>query len=291
MMNKKFTVLLSLLLAATLTIPTFAGTTALAAKANKKLDAVAQYTVVVDDKDTGVEIPVMVPLRKMAKATGMKVTKKGNQVRLDTGEMHADFTVGKDAYSLTTSMKGAAGATGQFSLGSAPYVVKKTIYVPMSLFWVIEGNDASVLSINGQKINFSTKGSDQTQIPNPFVEYGTLADAEKAAGFTFKVPEQINGFKQSYISVIDGKMQQVVYEKGESQVTLRKMAGTDDISGVYIDYAKKDQVAIGGHQTELRGDGTSVFVAVWNNGGYTYAVYADAGVTAAQMTAIVESIQ
>lgn len=291
MMNKKFTVLLSLLLAATLTIPTFAGTTALAAKANKKLDAVAQYTVVVDDKDTGVEIPVMVPLRKMAKATGMKVTKKGNQVRLDTGEMHADFTVGKDAYSLTTSMKGAAGATGQFSLGSAPYVVKKTIYVPMSLFWVIEGNDASVLSINGQKINFSTKGSDQTQIPNPFVEYGTLADAEKAAGFTFKVPEQINGCKQSYISVMDGKMQQVVYEKGESQVTLRKMAGTDDISGVYIDYAKKDQVAIGGHQTELRGDGTSVFVAVWNNGGYTYAVYADAGVTAAQMTAIVESIQ
>ena len=291
MMNKKFTVLLSLLLAATLTIPTFAGTTALAAKANKKLDAVAQYTVVVDDKDTGVEIPVMVPLRKMAKATGMKVTKKGNQVRLDTGEMHADFTVGKDAYSLTTSMKGATGATGQFSLGSAPYVVKKTIYVPMSLFWVIEGNDASVLSINGQKINFSTKGSDQTQIPNPFVEYGTLADAEKAAGFTFKVPEQINGCKQSYISVMDGKMQQVVYEKGESQVTLRKMAGTDDISGVYIDYAKKDQVAIGGHQTELRGDGTSVFVAVWNNGGYTYAVYADAGVTAAQMTAIVESIQ
>ena len=291
MMNKKFTVLLSLLLAATLTIPTFAGTTALAAKANKKLDAVAQYTVVVDDKDTGVEIPVMVPLRKMAKATGMKVTKKGKQVRLDTGEMHADFTIGKDAYSLTTSMKGADGATGQFSLGSAPYVVKKTIYVPMSLFWVIEGNDASVLSINGQKINFSTKGSDQTQIPNPFVEYGTLADAEKAAGFTFKVPEQINGFKQSYISVMDGKMQQVVYEKGESQVTLRKMAGTDDISGVYIDYAKKDQVAIGGHQTELRGDGTSVFVAVWNNGGYTYAVYADAGVTAAQMTAIVESIQ
>lgn len=291
MMNKKFTVLLSLLLAATLTIPTFAGTTALAAKANKKLDAVAQYTVVVDDKDTGVEIPVMVPLRKMAKATGMKVTKKGNRVRLDTGEMHADFTIGKDAYSLTTSMKGAAGATGQFSLGSAPYVVKKTIYVPMSLFWVIEGNDASVLSINGQKINFSTKGSDQTQIPNPFVEYGTLADAEKAAGFTFKVPEQMNGFKQSYISVMDGKMQQVVYEKGESQVTLRKMAGTDDISGVYIDYAKKDQVAIGGHQTELRGDGTSVFVAVWNNGGYTYAVYADAGVTAAQMTAIVESIQ
>lgn len=291
MMNKKFTVLFSLLLAATLTIPTFAGTTALAAKANKKLDAVAQYTVVVDDKDTGVEIPVMVPLRKMAKATGMKVTKKGNQVRLDTGEMHADFTVGKDAYSLTTSIKGAAGATGQFSLGSAPYVVKKTIYVPMSLFWVIEGNDASVLSINGQKINFSTKGSDQTQIPNPFVEYRTLADAEKAAGFTFKVPEQINGCKQSYISVMDGKMQQVVYEKGESQVTLRKMAGTDDISGVYIDYAKKDQVAIGGHQTELRGDGTSVFVAVWNNGGYTYAVYADAGVTAAQMTAIVESIQ
>ena len=86
-------------------------------------------------------------------------------------------------------------------------------------------------------------------------------------------------------------MQQVVYEKSESQITLRKMAGTDDISGVYIDYAKKDQVTIDGHQTELRGDGTRVYVAVWNNGGYTYAVYVDAGVTAAQMTTIVGSIQ
>ena len=291
MMNKKFTVLLSLLLAATLTIPTFAGTTALAAKANKKLDTVAQYTVVVDDKDTGVEIPVMVPLRKMAKATGMKVTKKGNQVRLDTGEMHADFTVGKDAYSLATSMKGAAGATGQFSLGSAPYVVKKTIYVPMSLFWVIEGNDASVLSINGQKINFSTKGSDQTQIPNPFVDYQTLAEAEKAAGYTIKLPEQIEGYKQTAYSVRSAQMLQVVYEKEASQITIRKEAGTDDISGVYIDYAKKEAQTIGGHQTELRGDGTHVYVAVWNQNGYTYSVYADAGVTAAQMTAIVESIQ
>lgn len=291
MMNKKFTVLLSLLLAATLTIPAFAGTTTMASKANKKLDTVGQYTVVVDDKDTGVEVPVMVPLRKMAKATGMKVTKKGNQVRLDTGKMHADFTIGKDEYSLTTSIKGAEGATAPFSLGSAPYVVKKTIYVPMSLFWIIEGNDSSVLSIDGQTIHFSTKGADQTQIPNPFVEYQTLTEAEQAAGFTFKMPEQIDGYKQAAISVMDGKMQQVVYEKGESQITLRKMAGTDDISGVYIDYAKKDQVTIDGHQTELRGDGTRVYVAVWNNGGYTYAVYVDAGVTAAQMTTIVGSIQ
>lgn len=165
MMNKKFTVILSLLLAATLTIPAFAGTTALAAEKSKKLDTVAQYTVVVDDKDTGVEVPVMVPLRKMAKATGMKVTKKGKQIRLDTGEMHADFTIGKDRYSLTTSIKGAEGATGPFSLGAAPYVVKKTTYVPMSLFWVIEGNDSSVLSIKGQQIRFSTKSDDQTQIP------------------------------------------------------------------------------------------------------------------------------
>ena len=79
--------------------------------------------------------------------------------------------------------------------------------------------------------------------------------------------------------------------KRASQITLRKMAGTDDISGVYIDYAKKDQVTIDGHQTELRGDGTRVYVAVWNNGGYTYAIYADAGVTAAQMTSIVENMQ
>lgn len=219
MMNKKFTVILSLLLAATLTIPAFAGTTALAAEKSKKLDTVAQYTVVVDDKDTGVEIPVMVPLRKMAKATGMKVTKKGKQIR------------------------------------------------------------------------FSTKSDDQTQIPNPFVDYQTLAEAEKAAGYTIKLPEQIEGYKQTAYSVMSAQMLQVVYEKDASQITIRKEAGTDDISGVYIDYAKKEAQTIGGHQTELRGDGTHVYVAVWNQNGYTYSVYADAGVTAAQMSALVESIQ
>ena len=159
MMNKKFTVLLSLLLAATLTIPAFAGTTTMASKANKKLDTVGQYTVVVDDKDTGVEVPVMVPLRKMAKATGMKVTKKGNQVRLDTGKMHADFTIGKDEYSLTTSIKGAEGATGPFSLGSAPYVVKcsrlsmkRVSHRSHCARWQAQTTSAACISITRKKI-------------------------------------------------------------------------------------------------------------------------------------------
>ena len=75
-MKKKLTALLSLVLTAVLTIPVLAGTKLSTVKA---ADTLGQYAVEVDGKETGVEIPVMVPLGKMAKATGIPTTKSGRK--------------------------------------------------------------------------------------------------------------------------------------------------------------------------------------------------------------------
>lgn len=153
-MKKKLTALLSLLLTVALTIPVFAGTEPMTIAT---ADTHGQYTVEVDGKDTGVEIPVMVPLRKMAKTMGMTITKKGKNIRLDNGMAYVDLTVGKDAYVLATSISGAGGLTDAFSLGCTPYVVEKTTYVPLSVFWILQGNGPDTISMSGQKLEITTE--------------------------------------------------------------------------------------------------------------------------------------
>lgn len=285
-MKKKLTALLSLVLTAVLTIPVLAGTKQATVKA---ADSLGHYTVEVDGKETGVEIPVMLPLGKMAKATGMKVTKNGKNICLDTGEVHMNFTVGKDAYSLTTSIEGAEGATGIFSLGCAPYIVKKTTYVPLSVFWILEGNNPDMVSIRGQKLQIQTAG--KVQIPNPFVDYQTLAEAQKAVGFPMQLPEKINTFAKDSISVMSERMIQVIYRKGADDIFIRKATGSDDISGVYENYEKTEKVTAGSVQAELRGDGTKVYVAVWTDETYAYSIYASAGMPVSEMTALIRQVK
>ena len=49
----------------------------------------------------------------------------------------------------------------------------------------------------------STNAPADVQIPNPIVEYATLAEAEAAAGFTFTLPAQLPaGYADGMISVI-----------------------------------------------------------------------------------------
>ena len=65
-------------------------------------------------------------------------------------------------------------------------------------------------------------------MPSPFIDYDTLEEAEKAVGFEINVPESIDGYSEKLISVMDGKMIQVVFVEGDKQILLsaRKRAMT-----------------------------------------------------------------
>ena len=76
-------------------------------------------------------------------------------------------------------------------------------------------------------------------MPSPFIDYDTLEEAEKAVGFEINVPESIDGYSEKLISVMDGKMIQIVFVEGDKQICIRKEKGNDDISGDYTKYAEK----------------------------------------------------
>ncbi len=114
--------------------------------------------------------------------------------------------------------------------------------------------------------------SGNTEIPNPFVDCATLADAAKLTGFDIIVPDSIDGYDTRTIQVMDNKMIQVIYSKGENSLLIRKSAGSDDISGDYSQYSETNTTALGSLQVTTKGENGMVSVAIWADGGYTYAI-------------------
>ena len=135
---------------------------------------------------------------------------------------------------------------------------------------------------------------ENTQIPNPFVDCETKADAEKLAGFEMTVPEQIEGYEQKLFQAIDGELIQVFYasqEKEEDEILIRKGVGSDDISGNYEEFAEVRTAAAGDLEVTLKGNDGKVTVAVWTTGSYTFSIQVDAGASQDEMLNLVEAVQ
>ncbi len=130
------------------------------------------------------------------------------------------------------------------------------------------------------------------QLPNPIVSYDTLADAAKVTGFELAAPDAVDGYDTRTIQVVDDKMIQVTYTKGEDQLLIRKAAGAGDISGDYTEYAENNTVPVGSLSVLMKGEKGMVSVATWADGDSTFAVDAqDIPMATDTMSAMIEKIQ
>lgn len=69
-------------------------------------------------------------------------------------------------------------------------------------------------------------------MPNPFTDHATLEAAEKEAGFSIQIPDQIQGVAASVFRNLSQELLEVIYyDQGEQEVArVRKGTGTEDIS-------------------------------------------------------------
>ena len=138
------------------------------------------------------------------------------------------------------------------------------------------------------------KTTKSAQIANPVKTYDSLAKAEKAAGFTFTVPEGVNvkgaDYAQYYWSTINENLIEVRYGgEGDEVCYMRKApasAADDDdvdISGDYNVYDTVKEVEFtleDGREVEvtLKGKDKKFYVASWqlkgvkDNGIWNYAI-------------------
>lgn len=121
------------------------------------------------------------------------------------------------------------------------------------------------------------------QIPDPFQEYASIGEAEKAAGFKLELPDAPDGYDFTVYRVNpDLRMIEVIYsdksleEKGAVEAyRIRKAIGTGDISGDYNEYKETQEVVIGNVTVTMKGNNGMIFVAVWISGEYAYAIDID----------------
>ena len=113
---------------------------------------------------------------------------------------------------------------------------------------------------------------------NPWKDYATLQEAEEAVGFFLELPQTLaDTYQAEAFRVMDGTLLEVVYCSEEDEVTLRKAAGEEDISGDYNQYETL--------VTEERADGSVLYRkngdTIWGvlvfRGEYSWSVLSETG--------------
>lgn len=147
-------------------------------------------------------------------------------------------------------------------------------------------------SQSGSASDASTVLGEDVQIPNPWKDFESLEEAVKAVGFDFVAPDALAGCDQiAYQAIPDDRIIGVLYLNGEErQVIIRKAPGGENISGVYSQFDKLEQVEVDGRPVTMSGDGETVSLATWTDGNYSFSVYADNGLAQGDMAQLVSQI-
>ena len=161
----------------------------------------------------------------------------------------------------------------------------------VTIYCDLKGN-ASVGDIQALDLgNMDNTGDNMTfGTGNPWTEYKTAAEAAKAAGVTFEVPEKFGSYKISYIQAMEG-IAEVRFSNGDDTITVRKGTGSDDISGDYNEYKSVSEKEINGSTVTLKGSGKGVSAAVWTDGKCSYSVVSDRSLTAKSMASLISKIK
>lgn len=143
-------------------------------------------------------------------------------------------------------------------------------------------------------------------MPNPFLECDSLEEAAENAGFTFDVPESVDGYAQRVIRTIvheeGDAMIEVIYQNetagnesmdSSDEIRMRKANGEEDISGDYTVYSETGSITIGDIQVTVKGEHGKLNLATWTDNGYTYSigVYSESGVTTEEMSGFIAAVK
>lgn len=140
----------------------------------------------------------------------------------------------------------------------------------------------------------SQKESENTQIANPFSDCESLEDAEKIAGFSLSLSQDISDLAPQWTDeivfrAVKDSMIEVIFSGEDKNLRIRKGLGKDDISGDYNEYEQVQEVSVSDISVTLKGN-DAFSVAIWKNDGYSYAVTSSSGYPLEEMVSLVSEI-
>lgn len=194
-----------------------------------------------------------------------------------------------DVDGVTITLKGGNG-----KYGNATWTADGYSYSIGAYDYSLEVNEGIVLDEMLDLAETVITGVDNTGIigiPNPFIEYKSLEEAEKAVGIKLNIPEELDGYKIDSISSMDGVMLQVIYSNGTDSIFVRKMQGNASISGDYNVYDNSVDFYVGGKNVSFKGNNSAISNAEWNKNGYSYSLYSENGASYETMKAFAEVVK
>lgn len=155
------------------------------------------------------------------------------------------------------------------------------------------GAETTVQETTTETVGNDGKESEEVVgMPNPFTDHDTLKEAEEAAGFQLQTPDEIDGVKAAAFRNLDQELLEVIYLDGETEAArVRKGTGNEDISGDYNKYSDVKDVDVNGKTVTIKGTADGYVLAVWNDGGYAYAVSVEKSCSQEELTGLVEQVQ
>jgi hypothetical protein len=175
--------------------------------------------------------------------------------------------------------------------GAEPEFALVTVYADLEGNGEISSIDEIAFGEYGSGYGAAEEETEEhnNQIANPWAGYETVEEAANAAGIEFAAPNTLSGRKLYLVQAMKG-IAEAAYDNGSDSAGFRKGNGTDDISGDYNTYSEASETDISGAVVTLRGNDGKIFGAVWNDGKYSYAYYADNGVAADSAKADIAAI-
>ena len=82
----------------------------------------------------------------------------------------------------------------------------------------------------------------------------------------------------NYIYLGDELAEIRYYGTGEERLDYRKSVGTEDNSGVYLDFDRVQEENVDGTKATLKGDETRVYLILWQKDDFSYSIYAEEGI-------------
>ena len=124
-----------------------------------------------------------------------------------------------------------------------------------------------------QKAAGSAPAPQSVGMANPFKSCKSLKEAEKAAGFDFRLLDAFEDCAIQVYRAIPKQLLEAVYDsESGDEIRIRKAPGKNDPSGDFNIYTEKSSQTVDGHEITFFANGNKCGKAVWHMGGYTCSI-------------------
>lgn len=119
------------------------------------------------------------------------------------------------------------------------------------------------------------------------IEYDSIWEVEKEAGFLVMIPTVLGTEEIQQITLINEEIVNICYPNG---IIYRTAKGTEDISGNYNQFDEINKFDINLYHVITKGYYNRVFLAIWENGTYSYSIYTPYGISCSNLEILINSL-